>query len=360
MRVAVIGAGNGGAAAAVELTLAGHEVALYGRSQSTIAPFIESGISYLGVLGEGRISPALVTSDLSAAITDAEVAVVALPTYTHASIARALHTAGWDPRRPVILNPGHTGGAFEFETAYRSVASRVPPIAEFSTLAYVARKSSPNCVNITGRAKALRAAALPGGEQALALAVKLFPGAYDTGDVIASDLSNVNMIVHPPGAILGAAWVEATGGDFTFYVQGMTPGVVSVMRALDEERMAVARAYGHDLPNIIEEMKAIGTVPSDADSSDYRAIAAGEANRRIKAPDSLAHRYYAEDFGHGLVPFLVYAEIAGVPAPIASALVSLERAATASLPSRVAPRDAAAMGLVGADLEIIRRRAGLK
>src|SRR5690606_29348319 len=115
-------------------------------------------------------------------------------------------------------NPGHTGGAFEFETAYRSVASRVPPIAEFSTLAYVARKSSPNCVNITGRAKALRAAALPGGEQALALAVKLFPGAYDTGDVIASDLSNVNMIVHPPGAILGAAWVEATGGDFTFYV----------------------------------------------------------------------------------------------------------------------------------------------
>lgn len=360
LRVAVIGAGNGGTAAAVELTLAGHDVALFGRSNATVAPFIEHGISYQGVLGEARLVPALVTTDLRVALTGAEVAVVCLPTFAHASVARALHNAGWDPNRPVILNPGHTGGAFEFETAYRSVSSRVPPIAEFSTLAYVARKPSPDCVNITGRAKSLRAAALPGGEHALALALSLFPGAYDTGDVIASDLSNVNMVVHPPGSILGAAWVEATAGDFTFYVQGMTPGVVGVVRALDEERMAVAQAFGHTLPNVIAEMQAIGTVPSDADRSDYRAIAAGEANRRIKAPDSLAHRYYAEDFGHGLVPFLVYAEIAGVPAPIASALVALERTATAHLQNRTAPRDAAAMGLLGADLAVIRRRAGLR
>ena len=48
--------------------------------------------------------------------------------------------------------------------------------------------------------------------------------------MIACDLCNINMVVHPPGAILGAAWVEATGGDFTFYVQGMTPGVIELAR----------------------------------------------------------------------------------------------------------------------------------
>ena len=210
-----------------------------------------------------------------------------------------------------MLNPGHTGGAFEFETAYRELTSDIPAIAEFATLAYVARKPASDTINISGRAVALRAAALPGGENALQLACELFPGTYDSGDVIACDLSNINMVVHPPGAILGAAWVEATRGNFTFYVQGMTPGVIEIMRALDRERMSVAKAYGHDLPTIIDEMKAVGTVPADADSSDYAAIAAGEANRRIMAPDTLAHRYYREDLNHGLVPFLAYAKAGG-------------------------------------------------
>ena len=78
---------------------------------------------------------------------------------------------------------------------------------------------------MTGLAKALRAAALPDARHALPVATSLFPAAADTGDVLAGDLANVNMVLHPPGAVLGAAWVEATGGDFTFYVQGMTPGV---------------------------------------------------------------------------------------------------------------------------------------
>ena len=59
-------------------------------------------------------------------------------------------------------------------------------------------------------------------------------------------------------------------------------------------------------------------------TGDLRAaIAGGEANRTIKAPDSLAHRYYAEDFGYGLVPLLEFARIGGVETPYASALVTV-------------------------------------
>src|ERR1019366_4116556 len=102
------------------------------------------------------------------------------------------------------------------------------------------------------------------------------------------------MVLHVPGAVLGAAWVEATRGDFTFYVQGMTKGVARVMQALDDERGAVARAFGHELPSVVAEMQAIGTAESSIrDAGDLvAAIASGEANRRIKAPDSLEHRYY--------------------------------------------------------------------
>src|ERR1700752_1605719 len=143
MNPAVIGVGNGGAAATVELTIAGHEVALYGRSADTIAPFAPDGIRYMGVFGDGAIRPALLSSRLAEVINGAEAAIVCLPTFAHVEVARALYGAGWDATRPVILNPGHTGGAFEFETAYRAAAAEAPPIAEFATRPYVPRKPIP-------------------------------------------------------------------------------------------------------------------------------------------------------------------------------------------------------------------------
>lgn len=349
MKVSILGAGAGGAAAVAELTLAGHEVVLWNRSPATLVPFQTlGGVRYSGVLGEGIARPRLITADLGEAIAGADAAVVSLPTFSHAAVARALAEARWPVDRPVVLNPGHTGGALDFAQAWRGVRDDLPPIAEFSTLTYVARKYQPDSVTVTGRAKQVRAAALPGGEAALRAACLLFPGASPVEDVLASALANANLVLHPPGAVLGAAWVEATHGDFTFYVQGMTPGVARTMRALDDERLAVAAAFGHQLPNLVEEMKLIGTVEASVtDTQDFvAAIAGGEANQRIKAPDSLQHRYYREDFGHGLLPFLELAAIAGVATPVARSLFELAQALV-GIDYRQGGRDAAAMGIAG-------------
>lgn len=353
MRVAILGAGAGGAAAVVELTKAGHEVHLWNRSQATLDPFARlGGIQFDGVFGEGLAKPLLFTADLRAAINGCEALVCTLPTISHAVMAFALAQAGAKADVPVVLNPGHTGGALEFETAFKKQRADVPPLAEFSTLTYVARKNQPQRVTISGRAKQVRVAALPGSERAVEIALKLFPCAKTVADVLFSGLCNVNMVLHPPGAILGAAWVEATAGNYTFYAQGMTPGVARVMRALDDERRAVARAFGHTLPNLIEEMKAIGTVEAAvSDSDDFAAaIAAGSANSRIKAPGSLNHRYYQEDFGHGLLPFMTFAKIAGVAVPAAENLFRLAEIVVGKS-YRDGGRGAAAMGITGLDLK---------
>jgi len=194
----------------------------------------------------------------------------------------------------------------------------------------------------------VRAAALPGGKKALDAACALFPGASPVGDVLASGLCNANLVLHPPGAVLGAAWVEATAGDFTFYVEGMTPGVARTMRLLDDERRAVAAAFGHALPNLIDEMKLIGTVEqSVTDTQDFvAAIAGGEANKKIKAPGSLEHRYYREDFGHGVLPFIELAQIAGVATPIAQSLFTLAQGLVGA-DYRKGGRTAEAMGVAG-------------
>lgn len=357
MRVAVIGAGAGGAAAVAELTLAGHEVALWNRSEQTLAPFItRGGVEYEGVLGEGFAKPALITPDIAQAVRGADVALVCLPTISHVPVAHALAQAG-SHKTPVVLNPGHTGGALEFREAYRMASGGpVPPIAEFHTLSYIARKYQPARVTVSGKAKFLRLGALPGGDAASAAARTLYAVSHPVPDVLNSSLANLNMVLHAPGAILGAAWVEATRGDFTFYVQGMTPGVTRVLKALDAERLAVARAFGHDLPHLGAEMQKYGTVEASVkDTADLAvAISGGKANARIKAPDSLQHRYYLEDFGHGLVPFIALAVAAAVPVPTAEALLELGTTLTGTN-FRARGRTAKTMGIAGLDRDGLRK-----
>lgn len=347
-RVAVLGAGAGGAAAVAELARAGHEVRLWGRSAATLAPFVDrGGVEYAGALGEGLAVPALVSPDLGSAVKGADVVLVCLPTTAHAAVARALAETGV-PSPPVVLNPGHTGGALEVRAVYRRLGRVPPPLAEFSTLTYVARRTGPARVMVTLRARQVRLAALPGGRAAAAAARALYACAREVDDVLATGLANVNMVLHPPGAILGAAWIEARRGEHTFYVEGMTPGVARVMAALDRERLRVAEAFGHRLPPLVEEMKAIGTVEPDADVEDLAAaIAGGAANRSLRAPDSLGHRYFVEDFGHGLVPFRALAAAAGVATPVADALLRL--AMTLLATDFATGRTAAAMGLAGLD-----------
>jgi len=322
--VAVLGAGAGGAAATAELTLHGHRVRLWNRSAETLEPFRAAGVvRYDGLLGAGEARPDAITADLAEALDGADVAVVCLPALAHERVAEALAAA--ETRIPIVLNPGHTGGALHFRRVFRDARAVLPPLAEFSTLTYVARKYEPGTVTISGVAGRVRAGALPGGDEALALARELFPAAVVERDVLAPDLANVNLVLHTPGAILGAAWVEATRGDFLFYAEGVTDGVARVIETVDAERLAIARAFGHELEPLHREMAAIGTADAAAAERDdlAGAIRAGAANARIRAPESLGHRYYLEDFGYGLVPLLALARLAGVGAPVAQALVTV-------------------------------------
>lgn len=355
--VAVLGAGAGGLASAVELAGAGHRVRLWNRNPATLSACRDGRIRHHGRLGDGTATIPVVTTDLNEVLAGADAAMVCLPALAHGALFAELAEA--DCRIPVVLNPAHTGGALRFREAFRRRAKCVPPVAELSTLAYVARRRPDGSVDITGRAQRLRCAVLPGGEPAYEVAAGFYPAVVRASDVLETSLSNVNLVLHPPGAVLAAAWVEATGGDFTFYVDAMTPGVTRVMKDLDAERLAVAAAFGHQLPAIAEEMSLLGTAaPEAARAGDTRtAIRDGEANRDIKAPDSLQHRYYVEDFPFAVVPFLALAAAAGVQAPTALALLAIAESLT-GLDLNAAGLRAGDLGVSGLDvagiLELVR------
>jgi opine dehydrogenase len=321
--VAVLGAGAGGLSTAVELTLAGHKVHLWNRHNPALAPYLQDRtIPFTGVLGDATVQVEAMTTDLRECVHGADVVVVSLPALAHARLFADL--AGLSCVVPIVLNPGHTGGALHARAIFQHHEEALPPIAELSTLLYVARTTSVG-VRITNRAGQVRCAGLPGAEAAIAAATALFPGLRIERDVLATSLSNVNMVLHPPGAILSAAWVEAPHQFFTFYVDALTPGVARVIEILDAERRKLAARFGHDLPSLIDEMALLGTASLDAVASRdiVAAIREGEANRTILAPDSLGHRYYEEDLPYGLVPLVTLAEFAGVAVPMARALLTV-------------------------------------
>ncbi len=330
MNISILGSGNGGLAAAVDLTLQGFHIRLWSRTASTLIPIIEKkGVEYRGVLGNGFAPLDMISTDLEKVVDGAELIMICLPTLALADIGQKLSQFKRQ-LPPVFLNPGHTGGALEFMANFKKENQNPLSLAECSTLTYVARKQPGGIINISGVARHVWIAALPGGRQALESAQTIYPFSKELKDVIGTGLANVNMVLHPPGAILGASWIESTKGDFTFYVEGLTKGVSKIMDALDNERLSVAGAYDHDLPDLFHEMQMIGTIEKDADPLEGldSAIKSGKANRYIQAPHSLDHRYYKEDFWYGIQPFLALADIANVDVPIAQSLMNIAKGLT--------------------------------
>src|SRR5688500_795403 len=106
--IAIIGAGNGGCAAAADLTLRGFSVRLYGRSESTVAPIRKRGsIEISGSLGEHVVPISKVTNDAGEAIRSADLVIMMGPTHAHGAMAETVAPHLSD-EQILLAAPGHT------------------------------------------------------------------------------------------------------------------------------------------------------------------------------------------------------------------------------------------------------------
>jgi opine dehydrogenase len=352
--VAILGAGHGGLAAAADLAERDHKVRLYNRSPEPLRAIERNGgIRMTGTLGTGVASLQKVTPSLDEAVTGADAIVVVLPATAHAAIASALRDARTDA--PIILNPGHMCGSLNA----RRLLQPTRPLAELGTLTYISRSTAPGAVDVYLRATGIPYAA---DDAAAALVDELFPDQRSATHPMEPWFWDVNMVLHPPGMILGAARIEATGGDFHFYGNGITASVEAVMARLDDERIAVAHGFGVEVPSLAASMAMIGTAVEGAAREGRLgdAIRGGVANAAIKAPPRLDHRYLHEDIPFGLVPLVALGGIGGVSTPVADALIELAQAITGRA-YREEGLDQRALGIAGATVEevvtIAERRA---
>lgn len=347
-RVAILGAGNGGCAAAADLGRRGFEVRLWSRSRERLAPLRErGGVEYTGVLGDGFTPVEVITDDAAEALDGAELVVLTVPAHAHEAVAAVVGPLlGADYL--LLATPGHT--VTVIPSALRRSGVRRPVVGETGTLPYICRMAGPSTVRITVAARHLAFAVFPAREteRVRARVAAVYPAIRPVATVLDTLFLYGNAIHHPPATVMNAGRIEATGGDYYHYHDGISPAVGRLIDRIDEERRAVAAALGVEAPRFVDHFFRMGyTTQAALDTGlAYEAFHQSEPDRWIKAPPSLDHRFLDEDVPFGLVPLAELGRFAGVPTPGMDALIHLASAATGRA-YRATGLTLARMGLAG-------------
>jgi opine dehydrogenase len=331
--VAVLGAGNGGCAAAADLAMRGFDVRLFNRTRARIEPIAErGGLELAGAAGEGFVELRVVTDDMASALRGADLVMVTAPLLALPTYAGALGEL-LPPDGVVFLNPGHVGGGlFLVHEIHRLTGRTDVRTAEVSTLSYACRMRGPAAIDVLGVMEALPFAAFPGRhrDELLELVRPLYRGVLAATDVLETAFQDINAVEHPPQIICNAGWVEHTRGEYLFYYEGTTPSVGRVIDRLDEERRAIAAALGVATRPFVDVFRDMGYTTARAAEvgTAFAALQESAPNRWIKGPPSLDHRYLHEDVGWGLVPWSELGRSRDVPTPLMDALIAVGGALT--------------------------------
>jgi opine dehydrogenase len=323
--IAIIGAGNGGCAAAAQLSQRGFDIRLYGRSPGTTAPLAKiGGVEYEGVLGEGFAKLALITNDAGAAIAGADLVLIMAPTHAHEDVARtiALHISD---QQLVMAAPGHT--LLLIPNAIRQMGGQLGGYCDSSSLPFICRKSAPEQIRITRVAQILYFAAFPGDrlDEVAERVRPVFPHIQPRPSLLHTVFPYTNAIHHPPALLLNVGRVESTGGDYHHYYDGITPSVGRLIDALDAERVGVAAGLGvaiERLPDFFFRMGYTNAAGRDGGTA-YSVFHNSEPNRFIRAPATIDHRFLNEDVPYGLVALAELGRLAGVATPCADAVIDI-------------------------------------
>ncbi|HSK30652.1 MAG TPA: NAD/NADP octopine/nopaline dehydrogenase family protein [Candidatus Limnocylindria bacterium] len=327
-KIAILGAGNGGCAAAADLTLRGFEVRLFSRSESTIAKLAKRGEIELIEGGEKKsAAPYFMSPHLPPVVQGADLIIVAAPAVAHEYLAESLAKYLIDGQR-ILLNPGHTGGSLHFRHVLRALGCRADnQLCETVTLTYICRMPEPGKVEVYRRTTNLRCAAFPGKHtDTLVQEIQtVFPNVVAAKNVLETGFANINAIMHPAGMLGTAGWIEKSGGDFLWYREGVTPAIGAWIDAVDGERLAIVKSLGLKPLRFVEIFYQAGLTTAEArdSGSAYQAIHESGPNMTIKSPPSLEHRYIREDIGYGLVPMAEIGRLLGVKTPVMDALITL-------------------------------------
>ena len=90
MNITVMGAGNSGLATAAHLSMEGHSVTLWNRSEETIKELLETKTIHCEGVIEGSCTIHAVTADIEVAVSDPDLILITTPATAHRELAELI------------------------------------------------------------------------------------------------------------------------------------------------------------------------------------------------------------------------------------------------------------------------------
>lgn len=340
MKIAVVGAGNGGCGVAADMAYRGLDITLIKTSDAMHNDNFEyleknNGKMTLIDFGEnGSMNPEeletiekvgyikKITRDLSK-VSQMDIVIIYIQTNYHEELIEKLSKYIVDGQI-ILINPGY------FSTAY------VLKYCKDKDITIVEAQSSfiDGRIMESGKFKVgFRNARNPLGvypSKNLPLAKEKldklgFPFHY-MDNVIGAALHNPNMIVHTIGSILSIPMIDTMKENFCMYHHSFTEHVWNVLEKLDNEKMDILEKMGFERLPYVEACKFRNSLD---DSQDAKEVFFGYAKMptRAKGPIDVNSRYITEDVPQGLVMLESLGKILEVKTPIATSLIEIASAA---------------------------------
>lgn len=306
---AVIGGGNGGQSLSGHLSIMGFPVRLYDIFPETIQAInTQGGIEVDGVVeGFGKLEFA--TTDLKKALEGADIIMIVAPALAHRKIVQSCAPHLKDGQL-LFIHPGATGGALEcYQVLAEEGCQANVTIAEANSLLYACRCSKPGHASIFGIKNTLLVAALPAiqTEHVVNMLTTAFPQMRAAKNVLETSLENLNAMMHPAPTLLNTSLIESERS-WLYYYDGITPSIGAYVEAMDQERLALGRAFGLELTPVLTWYKLMynAEAPTISDAVKKNVAYAG-----VQGQKSLETRYVLEDIPMGLVPEVALGELVG-------------------------------------------------
>ena len=144
-----------------------------------------------------------------------------------------------------------------------------------------------------------------------------FSGGMIPNYILMVSLDNLNFEFHPGPTLLYTAMIE-NGIDFEYY-SDFTPSQARLIEAIDQERLALCRAYGVKVRDVAQtfhdEYGYEGTL--------YEMIKHADVYKGIKGPSALNSRFLTEDIPYSLRAIQTLAQIANISTPAIDTVVNL-------------------------------------
>lgn len=350
MKIAVIGAGNGGQAIAGFLGLKGYHVTIYDRNPEKIMELQHIGGVHLTgrIVGYGKVSH--FTTDIVEAVSDADIIMITTVANAHQDIAASIASSIKD-NQILVLNPGRTCGALVFDqTLKRNGCKKRYYLCEAQTLMYACRIVHNGTVNIIGVKDEVLLSALPTTDTQYILdkLTPLYQCFRPANNVLQTSLENIGAIFHPCVLLFNAATIERKD-EFYFY-RDMTPKIADFIEAFDAERLAVGEAFNIKLLGVNDWISF--AYKGTKGNSLCEKMKNNPAYYDIKSPSSIYTRQLMEDIPTGVLPIMELGVSAGLEMNLFKSMINISTSLL-SVDFRTNGRTLESMGLSGMTKEEI-------